>query len=404
MRSRKARLGIAACTAALAAALTTPASAEPRDIHEELEAIRRGYDIPSLAAAVSRNGELLAAGAAGHYSMEHAIHVDTESKYHLGSCSKAMTAVVVASMVEEGLIDWDMTLPEALPELVDFINPALHGSTIRDLAAHRSGIAETRDGDLRMIPWTQLATIADQPISVQRAELAKTALSVMPSADPGEEFWYSNFGYILLGLIAEANAGQSFEDLLAERVFEPLEMTSAGFGPPGTPVADGDADPDEPVGHIYRDEWLPQRVIEGRPAPDNPVVFNSAGRVHASITDWARFVDDLQRGLNGEGVLLDAETYALLFEDPENDGYTLGWAVGEADWAGGTIYNHAGSNRLWFAQASIAPERNLSLVVATNAASADAQKALDEAIAQLVDMYTFTPEMLEAISSPADEK
>ena len=391
MRASGWVLGTIGIFAGVLVAPAATAQDGPRDLFSELEALRRGYDIPSLAAAAYRDGELRGAGAAGSYSMEPAIPVTTQSRYHMGSCTKAMTAVIVASLIEDGKLDWDTTLPEALPELVPFINEAYRGVTIRDLLAHRAGVAESMDSMIATLPWTQLAEIADAEPRVQRTELAKTVLSAAPSAPPGEGFVYSNFGYIIAALAAETAAEESWEDLIRTRVFEPLGIASAGFGPPGTPTTPVADAVDEPLGHTKLDEWRPMMLYQGQALPDNPVVFNPAGRVHASILDWGRFVDDFERGLDGEGTLLDAESYATLAEDPEADGYALGWGVSERPWADGQVLLHAGSNRMWYAVAWIAPEKDLSIVVATNAATPEAKQACDDAVMLMVNSFTFTP-------------
>lgn len=370
-------------TAVLAIATLTTGfvSAQPIDLTEELETIRRLRDLPSLAAAAYRDGELLAAGATGWYSMEHATRVTTDSRYHIGSCSKAMTAVVLGSVIEatEGL-DWDTTLAEALPDDAKFINAAYAATTIRDLLGHRSGLIENRDQAIFPLAWVVTQDFADEGLPRQREELLRTALSVAPAAEPGSTFGYSNYAYIVAAAIAEKHAGEPFEDLLRERVFEPLGMTTAGFGPPG-----GAGEVVEPLGHSRQDEWMPMTFNEQGVAMDNPPVFNSAGRVHASVTDWAKFVDDFEQGVDGEGKLLDAETYEIIATDLEDDGYALGWGVNPRDWAGDApALAHAGSNRLWYSVAWIAPDKNLAMVAACNAATPEAQEAVDLAIQEMV--------------------
>ncbi len=376
------------CVLAMSSVLAGMVSAQPIDLTEELEAIRSLRDLPSLAAAAYRDGELIAAGATGWYSMEHATRVTTDSRYHIGSCSKAMTAVVLGSVIEdtEGL-DWDSTLAEALPDDAKFFNAAYAKTTIRDLLGHRSGLIENRDQAIFPLAWVVTNDFADEGLRTQRTELLRTALSVAPAAEPGTEYGYSNYAYIIAASIAEFHADKPFEDLLRERIFEPLGMTTAGFGPPG-----GAGEVIEPLGHSRQDEWMPMVFNAQGFAMDNPPVFNSAGRVHASITDWARFVDDFERGLGGEGKLLDPETYRAIATDPENDGYALGWGVNPREWAGDApALAHAGSNRFWFAAAWLAPDRDLAMVAACNAATPEAQQAVDLAIQNIIERFAEPP-------------
>jgi CubicO group peptidase (beta-lactamase class C family) len=378
-----------------AAMMAMAARSQPADLTAEIESIRKSYDLPSVAAAAYRDGELIGAGASGWYSSEHATPVTTASRYHLGSCTKAMTAVVVASVIEQTDLDWSTTLPDALPELRAFINTAYATVTVRDLLAHRSGLVERYDQALLPLMWTLTQDLADQPVTAVRLELAKTSLSAAPAVAPHSAFEYSNYGYVVAAVIAETWGGMPWEELIRERVFAPLGMNSAGFGPPGAP-----GEVFEPLGHIRQDELVPMDIVAGQPLPDNPEVLNPAGRVHASVVEWGRFVDDFQLGLDGQGKLLTPESYRILGEDAEKDGYALGWGISERDWAGGTAYVHAGSNRFWYCVAWIAPEKNLSLVVAVNAAVPGTQQAADEAIAAMVERFTFTPEQTESASTP----
>ncbi len=377
--------------------LTTPTHAQPRDLTEDLEAIRSSLDLPSLAAAAYRDGTLIGVGATGWYSMEHAVPVSTKSRYHIGSCTKAMTAVVLGSVIEqaEGL-DWDTTLADALPDDAEFINDAYAAVTIRELLGHRSGLVENRDQMLFPLAWSITAEFANAALTIQRQELTRTALAVAPAIEPGTEYAYSNYAYIIAARIAETQADSPFEELLRARVFEPLGMTTAGFGPPGGP-----GEVVEPLGHSKQDEWRPMMFSIAGVAPDNPPIFNSAGRVHASIADWGRFVDDFEQGLDGQGKLLATETYEAIASDLEDDGYALGWGVNPRGWAGDApALAHAGSNRYWYSIAWLAPDKNLAMVAAVNAATPEARLATDRAIELMIQSFTWTPEQIEAASSP----
>lgn len=357
---------------------------EARDLTEDLEDIRRVLDLPSLAAAAYRDGQLIGAGATGWYSMEHATRVTTNNRYHIGSCTKAMTSVLLGTVIDEhDDLDWDTTLADALPDEAKFFNAAYADTTIRDLLGHRSGLIENRDQAIFPLAWVVTQDFADEGLTVQRRELLKTALSVAPAAEPGTTFGYSNYAYIIAASIIEAKTGASYEDLMRERIFEPLGMTTAGFGPPGGP-----GEVVEPLGHSRQDEWMPMEFSAAGIAADNPPVFNSAGRVHASIVDWGKFVADFEQGLDGDGALLKPETYQAIATDLEGDGYALGWGVAPRDWAGDApTLAHSGSNRFWFSVAWLAPDQDLVMVAAINAATSDAQTATDAAVQRMIEVF-----------------
>lgn len=360
--------------------------AEPVDLSEDLDRIRAQHDVSAMVCAAYVDGELVGTGAAGWYSYEDTTPVTLESRFHIGSCTKAMTGVMIGMLVEEGTIDWETSVAEALLGVTDQAHKHWKTVTVRDLLAHRSGVDEKRSQEIFFLPWSLQNQESPPDPRAQREAIAKAVLEGEPqlTGEVGElaPFEYSNFGYILAGAVLEAHYDRPWEELAREKIFEPLGMDSAGFGAPGTP-----GEWTEPVGHRRADEWTPVRPMPGQPEPDNPPAYGPAGRVHASILDWAKFVSDFDRGLDGEGQLLKAETYRVIAEDPDGDGYALGWGRSERDWAGGMTLSHAGSNTYWYAVTWLAPERDLAMVVATNVPPDPGGQASDQAIGLMVERF-----------------
>jgi len=183
--------------------------------------------------------------------------------------------------------------------------------------------------------------------------LSKTKLL----STPGTQYSYSNAGYVLAGTIAEKVTGESWEDLISEIIFKPLGMTSAGFGGVGTP-----GQVDQPWGHD--DNGKP--VSSNGPAMDNPPVMGPAGRVHCTLTDWAKFVADQMRGDTGsKPSLLPPVIYHELHQPHYDSQYTYGWfAVPMPPF--GTTFNHSGSNTMNFCLVWMIPSRDLAVLVCTN--------------------------------------
>jgi D-alanyl-D-alanine carboxypeptidase len=123
--------------------------------------------------------------------------------------------------------------------------------------------------------------------------VVEQAIKSVPQYPPGT-FAYSNLDYVVLGAVLEKKTGQSWEDLIRTRLFQPLDMASAGFGSPGTKGV-----LDEPWGHIIVNDRID--AVQA----DNPAVFGPAGRVHCSLSDWARFVGVYMQ--RGSGSLLAKE-------------------------------------------------------------------------------------------------
>ena len=104
-----------------------------------LEAIRRKHDLPALAGAMVTSDGLTGAGAVGVRKYGCNVAVSVEDQFHLGSNNKAMTATMLATLVEEGKLSWNTTLEEVFPELAQKMQPAYGRVTLEQLLAHRAG-------------------------------------------------------------------------------------------------------------------------------------------------------------------------------------------------------------------------------------------------------------------------
>lgn len=347
-----------------------------------LAPIRAAHDLPALAAAVIRNGRLEALGAVGvrKVGLDEPVRVD--DKFHIGSCTKSMTATLCAMLVEDGKLSWATTLGETFPELKDKIRPAYHGVTLEQLLCHRSGLPEDRTPNA--VFFKLVALRGD--IRKQRRQMVELLLQQEPANPPGEAFAYSNGGVSIAGAMAEAVSEKSWEELIRQRLFEPLGMKSAGFGPPGSAEADP---PDQPWGH---------RAAGAKPFPmppgrfaDNPAVIGPAGTVHLSMEDWARYAIAHLKGAHGSGTLLKPESFKTLHTDKYNQQYAFGWGISQPPWTTGKVLEHAGSNSLWFARIHLLPEHNWGVLLATNQANEAAQQALQVAFERILKRYPTDP-------------
>lgn len=121
-------------------ALPALACAQMRPLDAELEKVRAKHGLPALAAAVVKDGAIIAAGAVGVRAHGTDVKVTIEDRFHLGSDTKAMTATLAAMLVEEGKLRWDSTIGEVLGGDVPGINPKLGAVTLEQLLSHSSGI------------------------------------------------------------------------------------------------------------------------------------------------------------------------------------------------------------------------------------------------------------------------
>jgi CubicO group peptidase (beta-lactamase class C family) len=340
----------------------------PADIGEALEPIIEKHGVPGMAAAVVKGGRVTHLGVAGVRRAGGKEKITAEDRFHIGSCTKAMTATLCAVLVEEGKLSWGMTLGEAFPDARQKMLPEWRGVTLEQLLNNAGGMPEkTHQTDL----WGRLHAHRGTAMSARRMML-ETVTSVPPEAAPGTKFIYSNAGFTVAGHMAEVVMKRPYEQLLRERIFKPLVMNSAGFGPPGRAGV-----MDQPRGHIEAGE-----SVEPGPRADNPPAIAPAGTVHCTVGDWAKFAAFHLKGARGEateGPKLKAETWKKLHTAEGEHPYVMGWLpVGTKE---GGVLTHAGSNTMWHAIVVIIPKQDLAVVVACNKGGDAAETACQDAIA-----------------------
>jgi CubicO group peptidase (beta-lactamase class C family) len=361
-------LGVSTISLMLVLAVVSTGVAGQLQPHAEvsaaLEKIRARHSLPGMVAALVEGGEVTQIGAAGVRKHGESDPITIHDRIHLGSCTKAMTATVLATFVDQGQLQWDSRLEDVLPQLGEAMHEDWRGVTVRQLLTHRSGLPANSH---RM---HTVDSSADE--RAQREELFAELLREKPAYPPGSEFRYSNLGYMLAGLVAETLGDEPWERLLQRRLFAPLEMSTAGFGPPST-----DGRLDQPWGH--RSVFF----LGLRPSQDdNPVVLGPAGRVHATLSDWARFVA-LHLHHQPARPLVSKELIDQMHQVGEGEEYAMGWGVVSRDWAEGVALTHSGSNTFWYAVVWAAPTRDLIFLAATNVGGSNAAKACDEAVVSL---------------------
>lgn len=257
--------------------------------------------------------------------------ITVDARWHLGSNTKSMTALLVARLAEQGVIAWEDRLGDVLPHVPD----AVQAVTYAELLTHRAGLP-ANEPRLRSL-W-QVLMNSSAPIANQRAAYVQ---AILRQAGPPGAFLYSNAGYVTAAAMLEATTGEAWETLIAREVFEPLGLSSAGFGPPDT----------GPIGH----SGTRCRPAERGRGADNPAYLAPAGGVHMSLSDLLTY---LSVHAERPEAYLPAEAWARLHR-PVGD-YAMGWAVD------GSSMSHMGSNTLWVAQVFVAHDPPRAMAAAIN--------------------------------------
>jgi CubicO group peptidase (beta-lactamase class C family) len=362
-------------------ATPTPASPTPPGVAGDgtldahLETIRATRRLPALAAMSFRSGRVIEAGAVGLRAVGHSEVVTRNDFWHIGSLTKSMTSTLAALLVQEGRIRWDSTISEVLPYARASMRAEYVSVRLDELLTHTGGLVT----DMTRAPsWASLYT-STEAITDQRRRLAVEYLSLAPDSARGT-YSYSNAGYVVAGAMLEQAGGEAWEAMLRQRVFAPLGMALAGFGAPGTPGL-----VDQPWGHDGTSSAF--RPVAPGPTADNPAAIGPAGTVHAGLADLALYYGMHLAGARRASTFLSDDAFTKLHQPAPGTTYACGWGVSERTWAAGRVLQHAGSNTRWYAVVWLAPNRDLGLFAATNAAGDVGSLATDEAVGRLIERF-----------------
>jgi len=237
------------------------------------------YDLPAIAVAVAKNGKIVAAGASGVRRAGTTASVTINDRFHIGSDTKAFTALLAAMLVEEGKLSWHTTIAEVFPELSDKMNPDLARITIEQLLSHTSGIPTDNEEIFSMY---REAMAQEGNLDEMRYWLTKEWVKRPLAYPSGSQFEYSNMGYIIAGAMIERKAGKTWDELITERIFVPLRLNTAGLGQQAS-LGKIDA----PIGHKIVDGKI--KAFLSGPNGDAPALVGPAGIAHMSILDFARW-------------------------------------------------------------------------------------------------------------------
>lgn len=328
-----------------------PRNAPEEDLRRRLEAVRNEFGLPAVAGAyVSAEGDIVAA-VTGVRRIDADDPTVATDLFHLGSVTKPFTGTLAGVLVRDGVVSFDDTVGEALGDLVSGMDAAHRGTTLEQLLRHRAGLQSFEEDEA----WDDVPRFDGGAVEKRRA-FVEWLLSRPPQTTPGESHRYSNAGYTVAAVMMEEACGESWEDLMASRVLAPLGVEHYGFGWPvetdrpgtwGHRELGGALRPHDPADDGYR---LEDQYI------------GPAGDLSLSIADLARFARLHLLGLRGEeGPLLSAAAIAELHRSLEDDAYAIGWNV-RPDRS-----THLGSAGTAFAAIYLMRERELGLVVATNA-------------------------------------
>ena len=175
-------------------------------------------------------------GVAGLRQLGITYALNGQESFIIGSNTKAMTAVVAARLIERGVLRWDRTIGEAIPELQKSMRVDYRTVTLEQLLAHRGGVlAMTGDEDLQrfQVFLGNYTGALPQTLPERRRFFANWLLMQLPprGVTPGQDYYYSNVGYVLVGAMLEAMTSKPHETLFYEELTQPLGVAGSWIRP-----------------------------------------------------------------------------------------------------------------------------------------------------------------------------
>lgn len=335
------------------------ASSSVENLSNLIASLPTSSGAPAIGVLLIMDGTTKGIGVAGKRKAGSDEAVTQDDKWHLGSCTKSMTATLAATFVEEGKITWDTTIDQILGNELSMLE-SYRPVTLEMLLANRGGVpGQVPNSVYEDVEFgAQADELRDRELLKQRAAYVEAVLNLSPSRPPGTGYEYSNSGYVIAGAMLEQLTGKPWETLIQERIFDPLNMSSAGFG---NAAHDDSREITQPWPHQNGETPVSPEEVD-----DNSWVIGPAGTVHASLKDMARYLVMHANRETGP-VLQKKDSFAFLHQAvPRNQDYARGWIVARTGWSQGPALTHDGSNTMNYCSIWIAPERQAAVAAFTN--------------------------------------
>ena len=343
-----------------------------------IESIREEDGIPGVAAAIVKNGEIVAADGFGYRNRDAELPMTAHTVSPLCSLTKSFTGVAIMQLVDSGKLWLDEPVVSYLPNFRVADIDASHKITPRILLCHKSGMGRTGHQG-RMFkeshPYKNRAELVSQ--------LAEVALKISPNA----AFAYCNEGYVTLGHLVETISGIPLEDYFQSRIFDAVGMkrTYPRF-------SQWRSETDRSHGYVKKEDDYEETQL-----PENYSIYLSTGGICSTAYDYANYliasIDYVNNPLLSSGSLDAMQTVSMPFGDT-GGGYGFGWGIAWNE--GRKIVSHGGGLPGIATNALMVPTEQLGVVVLTNLGGGSAR----EIAGQLANSVLGTPILRSTLEDP----
>jgi CubicO group peptidase (beta-lactamase class C family) len=334
------------------AAMPLLGAGPPDSFAARLAQTQAGAQWPGVVAARFNATDVVETVALGVRRADRPGLVQAGDMFHIASNTKALTAMMLARLVQTGQLNWSTTVADIWPEWAGQMTPLARAISLDQLLRHAAALPA----------WTDFGAIPDLgkgTETAQRAQAVRVALTQPLAQAPGG-YLYSNLGYAVAAHMAETVTGEEWRTLLTRLVLEPLEVEARFDWPPAVGA---------PWGHVP----IAAGVLPADPRLMRfPAALSPAGHLSLAMPD---FVRALQPFLGGRPGFLSADTLGQL-RGP-NAQYALGWGVVREGVEG--LLTHEGTVGSFYSAAILAPDRKQGVALCANLGG-EASKAAGQAL------------------------
>ncbi len=336
---------------------------ELRGLDEFIIGVMEDWQLPGLAIGVVKDGEMVCARAFGKRNVAEGLDVTPNTLFAIGSCTKAFTTMILGMLADEGKLDWDVPIRKYIPKFKMHDLFASERMTARDLATHRSGLPRYD------FVWYRAK-------GQTREELIEKLQYLEPNKDFRTVWQYQNLMYMTAGYLAEVITGKRWEELVQQRIFAPLGMTSSNISIHQSKQSSDFSLPyRKEKGAVIEIPFYGEEYFQA---------IAPAGAINSNVLDMSAWMLlHLNKGKRGEQQFISESQIAQMHASyipipavalsmPEVEkgteitctGYGLGWIT--MSYRGHYRLSHSGGIDGFSALTTLLPDANIGIVVLTN--------------------------------------
>lgn len=341
-------------------------------VDDYVESQLKQEKIPGMSIAILKDDSIIKIQGYGFSNLEHQAQAKPETIYQSGSVGKQFTATAVMMLVEDGKINLD----DPLSKYFENTPQTWEKLTVRQLLTHTSGIPDYTEKDV------------DFRRDYTEDDLLKVLMKLPLEFQPGEKWNYSNSGYMLLGFLIHKASEKFYGDVLEDRIFGPLGMTTAQV------ISESDIIANRAAGYVLKDSKIKNQSWV------SPSLNTTAdGALYLTALDMAHWA----QGLNGDRLLKRESLKQMWTPVKLNNGtsypYGFGWRIGVQ--RGHRVIEHSGHWQGFSTAICRYPDFGLTVIMLANLADLHSLSIAEE-IAGIQEPQLQSPNSLKTSLSPGD--